>query len=146
MINDQSRRLMAIAPIQGSGDECRSCRTSCIDRGMAYPSDFAAGSTTRSVAVPAQPVGRWWVRINQLTQWLSAQWDAHRQNRLLMPASDYQPGPARDGIPDLLPCSVSASAGRTMLRIAGRTPYPRRGAQRSTNAFSITKWPGSLWL
>src|SRR6266850_6865689 len=37
MIKDQSRRLMAIAPIQGSGDECRSCRTSCIDRGMRTP-------------------------------------------------------------------------------------------------------------
>jgi deoxycytidine triphosphate deaminase len=57
---------MAIPPIQGSGDECRSCRTSCIDRGMAYPSDFAAGSTTRSVAVPAQPVGRWWHRSTSL--------------------------------------------------------------------------------
>src|SRR5882724_13192593 len=81
MINDQSRRLMAMAPIQGNGDECRSCRTSCIVRGMAYPSDFVAESTTPSVAVPAQPVGRWWDRINQFAQWLSAQWDAHRHNR-----------------------------------------------------------------
>ena len=84
-----------MAPIQGTGEECRSCRTRCIDRGMAYPSDFAAGSTTPSVAVPAQPVGRWWNRINQLTQRLSAQWDAHRQNRQLVAASNYQPGPAR---------------------------------------------------
>jgi hypothetical protein len=43
MINDQSRRLMAMAPIQGTGEEYRSCRTRCIDRGMAYPSRFRGG-------------------------------------------------------------------------------------------------------
>src|SRR5712664_960462 len=116
---------MAIAPIQGSGDECRSCRTSCIDRGMAYPCDFAAGTTTRSVTVPAQPVGRWWDRIKQLTQWLSAQWDAHRQNSQLMAASDYHSGPARRYH---VPPAVQRDriAGRTMLRIAGRTPRSGR--------------------
>src|SRR5882757_7899809 len=40
----------------------------------------------------------------------------------------------RDGIPDLLLYSVTASpSGRCY---AGRTPRPRRGVQRSTNAFS----------
>ena len=70
-----------MAPIQGTGDECRSCRISCIDRGMAYPFDLVVVNTTRSVAVPAQPVGRWWDRINQFAQWLSAHWDTHCQNR-----------------------------------------------------------------
>ena len=115
---------MAIAPIHGSGDECRSCRTSCIDRGMAYPFDLVVVNTTRSVAVPAQPVGRWWDRINQFAPWLSAQWDAHRQNRPLMAASDYRPGP-RDGIPDLLLYSVTASrSGRCYAPPTGRCYAP----------------------
>jgi hypothetical protein len=68
-----------MAPIQGTGEEYRS-RTSCVvDRGMAYPSGFVAGSTTLSVTALAQVVGRWWDRINQLAQWLSAQQDALRQ-------------------------------------------------------------------
>ena len=120
MINDQSRRLRAIAPIQGTGDECRSWRTSCLDRGMAYPSDFVAENTTRSVAVPTQPVGRWWDRINQPTQRLSAQWDAHRQaanGGIGLPIR----APARDGIPDLLLCSLTASrTGRCFASPTGR--------------------------
>ena len=124
---------MAMAPIQGNGDECRSCRTSCIVRGMAYPSDFVADSTTRSVAVPAQPVGRWWDRINQFAQWLSAQWDTHCQNRQLMAASDYRPGP-RDGIPDPLLCSVTAlRSGRCSASPTGRC-YASPGERRAHGA------------
>ena len=83
-----------MAPIQGTGEEYRS-RTSCVvDRGMAYPSGFVAGSTTLSVTALAQVVGRWWDRINQLAQWLSAQQDALRQKA----ASDYQPARRRDGM------------------------------------------------
>ena len=113
-----------MAPIQGTGDECRSCRINCIDRGMASPSDFVAENTTRSVAVPAQPVGRWWDRINQFAPWLSAQWDTHCQNRQLMAASNYRPGP-RDGIPDLLLYSVTASrSGRCYAPPTGRCDAP----------------------
>ena len=42
-----------MAPIHGTGEECRSCRTRCIDRGMAYPSDFAAGA--QHALSPYQP-------------------------------------------------------------------------------------------
>ena len=113
-----------MAPIQGTGDECRSCRISCIDRGMAYPFDLVVVDTTRSVAVPAQSVGRWWDRINQFAPWLSAQWDTHCQNRQLMAASDYRPGP-RDGIPDLLLYSVTASrSGRCYAPPTGRCYAP----------------------
>ena len=44
MINDQSTRLMAMARIQGTGEECRMVGTICVDWGMTVPSDLVAGS------------------------------------------------------------------------------------------------------
>jgi hypothetical protein len=49
MINDQSPRLMAMARIQGTGEEYRMIGTSCLDWAMVVPSDLVAGSKTLSV-------------------------------------------------------------------------------------------------
>jgi hypothetical protein len=49
MINDQSPRLMAMARIQGTGEECRMIGTNCVDWAMVVPSDLVAGSKTLSV-------------------------------------------------------------------------------------------------
>src|SRR3984893_6081675 len=60
MINDQSTRLMAMARIQGTGEECRMIGASrvdcCVDWGMVVPSDLVAGSKTLSVTVLARVV------------------------------------------------------------------------------------------
>jgi hypothetical protein len=37
MINDQSTRLTAIAPIQGTADEYRKRESNCLERGMVHP-------------------------------------------------------------------------------------------------------------
>src|SRR5258708_39420084 len=65
MINDQSTRLMAMARIQGIGEECRMigasrvdcCVDRCVDWGMVVPSDPVAGGKTLSVTVLARGGG-----------------------------------------------------------------------------------------
>src|SRR6266852_8117070 len=120
MINDQSRRLMAIAPIQGSGDECRSCRTSCVDRGMAYPSDFAAGSTTRSVAVPAHQLGGGGIESTSLRNGCLHSGMHIAKTGSLWRHQITNQAPARR-YPSPLAVQRDRLADRTMLRIAGRT-------------------------
>jgi hypothetical protein len=70
MINDQSTRLMAMARIQGTGEEYRMIwtrRADCrVDRGMVVPSDLVAGSKALSVTVLARVVGSRWHPANQI--------------------------------------------------------------------------------
>jgi hypothetical protein len=44
------------------------------------------------------------------------------------------------------PDGANGSHSREPLALSGLRHTGRQGTQRSTNAFSITKWPGSLWL
>src|SRR5258708_37152736 len=68
MINDQSTRLMAMARIQGIGEECRMigasrvdcCVDRCVDWGMVVPSDPVAGGKKLSVTVLARVRGARW--------------------------------------------------------------------------------------
>src|SRR5260370_16622315 len=68
MINDQSTRLMAMARIQGIGEECRMigasrvdcCVDRCVDWGMVVPSDPVAGSKTLSFTGLAPVVAPRW--------------------------------------------------------------------------------------
>jgi hypothetical protein len=66
MINNHSTRLMAMARIQGTGEECRMTGTSWVDWGMTVPSDVEAGSAKLSVTVLARVVGRRWHPTNQI--------------------------------------------------------------------------------
>jgi len=72
MINDQSTRLMAMARIQGIGEECRMIGTNCVDRcvdwGMVVPSDLVPGSKTLSVTGLARVVGPRWHQANQILE------------------------------------------------------------------------------
>jgi len=79
IINDQSTRLVAIAPSQGTGDEYRISGTSCVAAGVVDLSDPITRNTTLSLTLLTLTItastlmlGRWH-RTNQLIQKLSGQ-------------------------------------------------------------------------
>src|SRR5216684_65844 len=130
MINDQSTRLMAMARIQGTGEECRmieASRVDCrVDWGMVVPSDLVAGSKTLSVTALARAIGPRW-HFEPIRFFKSCMFNRVHvaQNRRLNqpPSTDCQLRRA------VAPPPAAEQRDREFLRFAKGAPRPGRGAQ-----------------
>jgi hypothetical protein len=126
MINNHSTRLMAMARIQGTGEECRMTGTSWVDWGMTVPSDVEAGSAKLSVTVLARAGGRAAMASNQSDSVIvvcSMRCTSRKNRRLKPPApTDYHPSPTARAL-----SPAAEQRDREFLCIAGARRAPDAG-------------------